>query len=273
MSFPSFLTWCIAFGVVDIIVVITNILTLAVFFTNKRLFKKRQNQFFVSLAISDIMVGLAVIPLYTRQLACWWMGAENNKLRDKMFIAMDIFFGYASIFTLVAIALDRVRGAVSFPLHHNGAPKTVNRAMIASGWVLSALMVLAHHFSPRKEAFIYLLLFSISLSLLVICVSYLLVWRARLKVSPIKHSLRTTAFLQERRLAKLAFLITVIFVFTWLPFHILNFFFYFCKSPNCRPSTELAFFSKLLHYSNSFLNPVIYSYRNTQFRRNLKRLF
>lgn len=275
LGFSSFLIWCIAFGAVDIVVVTTNILALLVFYSNKCLLRKRHNQFLILLAISDIMVGLVVMPLYIYELISWWVNG-HQVLRNSVFEAyraMDILSGFASIFTLAIIAADRVY-AIVFPFYHKVPPKGVYPSMIASVWVLTGLLVV-YYFLSRvdilpKEAFIYLLLLSISLSLLVICISYLMVW-VRVKCFKIAHGLRGAPF-RERRLAELLFLITVIFICTWLPFHVLNFIFHFCKSPNCHPSSvSVVYFSKLLHYSNSFLNPVVYCYRNSEFRRCLKR--
>jgi len=276
MGFSSFLIWCIAFAIVDITVVITNVLAILVFYSNKCLLRKRHNQFLILLAISDIMVGLIVIPLYIYQLISWWLNGYQVQRNNvfEAFTAMDILSGFASIFTLAVIAADRVY-AIVFPFYHKVPPKGVYPSMMASVWVLSGLLV-AYYFLARvdilpKEAFIYLLLFSILFSLLVICISYLLVW-ARVKCFKITHGLKGAPF-RERRLAELVFLITVIFVCTWLPFHVLNFIFHFCKSPTCQPSSvSIVYFSKLLHYSNSFLNPVVYCYRNSEFRRCLKRL-
>lgn len=273
MEFSSLVLWCFAFGIVDIIVIIANFITILVFFSSKYLLRKRHNHFLILLAISDTIVGIVVMPLYIYQLVSWWTN-EHNVLRNAVsdiFTSMDILSGFASIFTLAVIAADRVY-AIVFPFYHKVPPKGVYPCMIASVWVLAGLLVVDYFLSRidilPKEVFIYLLLISISLSLLVICTSYLLVW-ARVRCFAISHGLRGAPF-RERRLAELLFLITVIFVFTWLPFHVLNFIFHFC--PKCQPSPKLVYFSKLLHYSNSFFNPIIYSYRNVEFRQCLKRL-
>lgn len=276
MGLSSFLLWCTAFGTVNIIVVLTNVLELLVFYSNKFLLRKRHNQFLIMLAVSDIMVGVIVMPLYIYQLISWWVNGhevlQNSVL--EVFRAMDIFSGFASILTLVMIAADRIY-AIVFPLYHKVPPRGVYPSMIASVWILSGLVMVYYFLSKLEilpqEAFIYLLLLSISLSLLVICISYLLVW-VRVKCFTIAHGVKGAPF-RERRLAELLFLITVIFICTWLPFHVLNFIFHFCKSPSCHPpSVSVVYFSKLLHYSNSFLNPVVYCYRNSEFRRCLKRL-
>lgn len=276
MELSSFLMWCIAFGVVDIIIIVTNIVALVVFYSNKSLLKKRHNQFLVVLAISDIMVGIIVMPLYIYQLISWWLNGHQIVINAlfEAFRVMDIVSGFASIFTLVMIAADRVY-AIVFPFYHQVPPKGVYPCMIASVWVLSGLLVL-YYFLSRvdilpNEAFVYLLLLSISVSLLAICISYLLVW-IRVRCFKISHGIKGARF-RERRLAELLFMITVVFICTWLPFHVLNFIFHFCKSPSCHPSSvSVVYVSKLLHYSNSFLNPVVYCYRNNEFRRYLKRL-
>ena len=276
MGISSLIMWCSAFGIVDILVVGANVVALLVFNSSRRLLKKRHNQFLIVLAISDIMVGLTVIPLYVYHLISWWLESRpllGNALRD-VFNAVDILSGFASIFTLAAIAADRVY-AIVFPFYHKVPPRGVYPSMIASVWMLSGLLVVYYFLSRIDvlpiEAFIYLLLCSISFSLLVICVSYLLVW-ARVKCFKISHGLKGTPF-RERRLAELLFLLTVIFICTWLPFHVVNFIFHFCKPSNCRPPpVSLVYFSKLLHYSNSFLNPIVYCYRNSEFRRCLKKL-
>ena len=275
MTFSSLVMWCIAFSALNVIIVTLNVLTLLVFFTSKRLLRKRLNHFLVLLAITDMIVGLVVIPLYIYQLVSWWEN-DHHVLRNalfNLFTAMDILCGFASIFTLVVIAGDRVY-AICLPLSHKVAPKGLYWFMMSLVWILPGLLVMYYILSTfnlvPKKVFIYLFFCSISVSLLVICVSYVLVW-LRVKCFKISHRLKGPCF-REKRLAEMLFLVTLVFTFTWLPFHVLNFIFYFCSSQVCQPSSSLVQFSKLLHYSNSFLNPIIYSYRNSEFRKGFKML-
>ena len=82
------------------------------------------------------------------------------------------------------------------------------------------------------------------------------------------------ASLREKRIAEMLFMITIVFIFTWLPFHVLNFLFHFCKfRSSCYPSSvSIVYLSKLLHYSNTFLNPLVYSFKSSEFRMRLKRI-
>lgn len=276
MDFSLLLVWCIAFGIVDIIVIIMNILVLLVFSSNRSLFKKRHNQFLIVLALTDIIVGTVVMPLYMYQLISWWLN-RLHVLRDtafEAFSAMDILSGFASIFTLAVIAADRVY-AILFPFYHKVPPKGVYPSMLASIWVFSGLLVVYYFLSSSNilpiSAFTYLLLLSITISLLVICISYTLVW-CRVKCFKFGHMTRS-ASLREKRLAEMLFMITIVFICTWLPFHVLNFLFHFCKfRPSCYPSSvSIVYLSKLLHYSNSFLNPLVYSFKSGEFRMCFKR--
>ncbi|XP_074618847.1 galanin receptor 2b-like [Acropora palmata] len=277
MDFSLLLVWCIAFGVVAIIVIVMNILVLLVFSSNRSLFEKRHNQFLIVLALTDIIVGTVVIPLYIYQLISWWLNGLQV-LRDivfEAFNAMDILSGFASIFTLAMIAADRVY-AILFPFYHRVPPKGVYPSMLASVWVFSGLLVVYYFLSSNNilpiRAFTYLFLLSITISLLVICISYTLVW-SRVKCFKLAHMTRG-ASLREKRIAEMLFMITIVFIFTWLPFHVLNFLFHFCKfRSSCYPSSvSIVYLSKLLHYSNTFLNPLVYSFKSSEFRMRLKRI-
>lgn len=277
IDFSSLLVWCISFGVVAIIVVVMNILVLLVFSSNRSLFKKRHNRFLIVLALTDIIVGTVVIPLYIYQLISWWLNGLQV-LRDivfEAFNATDILSGFASIFTLAVIAADRVY-AILFPFYHKVPPKGVYPSMLASVWVFSGLLVVYYLLSSNNilpiRAFAYLLLLSITISLLVICISYAMVW-SRVKCFKLAHMTRG-ASLREKRIAEMLFMITIVFIFTWLPFHVLNFLFHFCKfRPSCYPSSvSIVYLSKLLNYSNSFLNPLVYSFKSSEFRMCFKRI-
>ena len=255
MDFSLLLVWCIAFGVVAIIVIVMNILVLLVFSSNRSLFEKRHNQFLIVLALTDIIVGTVVISLYIYQLISWWLNGLHV-LRDivfKAFNAMDILSGFASIFTSCDLAADRVY-AILFPFYHRVSPKGVYPSMLASVWVFSGLLVVYYFLSSNNilpiRAFTYLLLLSITISLLVICISYTMVW-SRVKCFKLPHITRG-ASLREKRIAEMLFMITIVFIFTWLPFHVLNFLFHFCKfRSSCYPSSvSIVYLSKLLHYSN-----------------------
>ena len=156
-----------------------------------------------------------MIPLYIYQLISWWLNGLHV-LRDivfKAFNAMDILSGFASIFTSCDLAADRVY-AILFPFYHRVSPKGVYPSMLASVWVFSGLLVVYYFLSSNNilpiRAFTYLLLLSITISLLVICISYTMVW-SRVKCFKLPHITRG-ASLREKRIAEMLFMITIVFI-------------------------------------------------------------
>ena len=70
----------------------------------------------------------------------------------------------------------------------------------------------------------------------------------------------------EKKLAIALSLVTGIFMFTWMPFEVVIIIVHFCKQCN-HPSNRLVYVIKLLQYSNSFVNTLVYSFRMQEFRR------
>jgi hypothetical protein len=79
----------------------------------------------------------------------------------------------------------------------------------------------------------------------------------------------------EKKLAVTLFIVTAVFIVTWLPFQIINVIVFICGIKYrvyCIPPINVIFFCKLLNYSNSFINPVVYSMRLPDFRFALKKI-
>ena len=78
----------------------------------------------------------------------------------------------------------------------------------------------------------------------------------------------------ERTTAKTVLIVTGLFVLSWLPFFTLSVLFIFWPGylPRGTNLMHLVDFVKLLHYSNSAINPLVYTYRIPQVRRTLMRI-
>ena len=77
---------------------------------------------------------------------------------------------------------------------------------------------------------------------------------------------------QDKRLAILLFIVTVVFGLTWMPFQIINILAFFCY-PCRKMSIDGVNFAKFLHYGNSCVNPIIYSFLVPEFRKTVASIF
>ncbi|EDO45964.1 predicted protein [Nematostella vectensis] len=79
----------------------------------------------------------------------------------------------------------------------------------------------------------------------------------------------------DRKLAVTLFIVTAVYIITWLPFQIVNMVVFFACSRvfpcSIMPAANVVYFCKLLNFSNSFINPVVYSLRLPDFRVALRK--
>ncbi|XP_020278898.1 octopamine receptor Oamb [Pseudomyrmex gracilis] len=124
----------IVLALVNVSVVIGNVLVILAVYSNSKL-RNVTNMFIVSLAVADLMVGVAVLPFS----AAWevfkvWIYGD---LWCSVWLAVDVWMCTASILNLCAISLDRYL-AVTRPVSYPQLMSTKRaRLLIAIVWVLS----------------------------------------------------------------------------------------------------------------------------------------
>ena len=272
ISYKSLLGWAIAYAVVAVAVMVGNSLTIAAFSTNRKLANARTNYFLVSLGVADFMVGACSIPMYVAEMLFYYFQENDISVRfNEIYLPIDAFMGFASIFALVAIALDRAY-SVFRPHKHKAITKATYLCEIALVWFLAACVAslrLISNFTSKhllRNTFNYSMIVCIFTSLILISLAYAMIWhRVRNPVN--MHHRNTTA--QEKKLAVTLSIITLVFVLTWVPFYIMNIIIMFCSS--CYV-LQLVYFAKFLHYSNSFANFVIYALKIREFRKTVVKI-
>lgn len=272
------IAWCVSYGIVAVLTVTGNALTIAVF-SNKKLPRKFGGYFLINLAVADLMVGALALPMYIYIVYAFSYSPINRILMvfQEVHIMVDVFTGLASVFTLASIALERLYG-VLYPIRYRWKDKTSYFKAITAVWVISTTASIAYMLSARnllfilpEATFIYYLTVLSVLSVFVICAAYMTVsFRVHLWN---KTKLEMCISKQEKRLATALFIVTVVFVLTWTPFHVMNILVNFTKSFLHRIPVDLVFFGKLLHYGNSLANPAIYSLKIPEFRIAVRHMF
>ena len=270
--YPSLLGWAISYAVVAVAVMAGNSLTIAAFSINRKLANARTNYFLVSLGVADFMVGACSIPMFSAELLFFYFQENETSIHfNEIYLPIDAFMGFASIFALVAIALDRAY-SVFRPHEHKTITKATYLCEIALVWFLAACVAslrLISNFTSKdllRNIFNYFIMIGIFTSLIIISLAYAMIWH-RIR-NPLKLQHRNTTA-QEKKLAVTISIITLVFVLTWVPFYIMNIIIMFCNS--CYV-LQLVYFAKFLHYSNSFANFVIYALKIREFRKTVVRI-
>ena len=232
----------------------------------KRRLRKRTHFLLISLAVADLLVGLIPVPLFI-------MNQANVLLHTAYW---------------VYLCVDMITGLSSIGLHPDGYfPGKTPRHCSPSSPSTTHLTQLCDCHSNPMDLLPYcdfsslfpvitsiqassVIIISLSTPLLITCISYCIIWRKQSSRIPNDTQARKNVHLNRTLL-----LITAIFVLSWLPFQVLAAVLNFCIS--CRRLNKtliiLVYVIKLLHYSNSFMNFLVYCFRMSDYRKALSRMF
>lgn len=271
------ITWCVTYATVAVAIILNNVAAILAF-TRSRLLRRFGNFFLVNLAIADLMVGTIALPMYIHLIynTSFVTNYDSQNAEVKSFqavhIAFDVFSGMASVFTLTVISMERVY-AIYFPLRYRSLSRAAYCIILAGVWLvagaLSGMWMLTILEVIHRSFFAYSLALLSFASLMVMVGAYAALW---LKVKLwTRHQDRDLGH-KERNLANAIALVTVIFLLTWAPFHIMNILINFKASMFDGFPHQVIYLAKFLHYSNSFVNPIIYCFKMSEFRRALKNL-
>ena len=271
-------TWFVLFSCLSLLTIIGNSLSIAVFLNSSRLRRMRTSILLMNLAVADLLVGAVVVPMFMVYLWPLCALARDPKFKSAH-VAVDLLTGFASLFSLPFIGVERMF-SVFWPHRHRVIGKLPYAAAVFFCWLLSSLQVLLHLLKTHKiiefGVFYYTIMCALSVVLVVMLAAYTAVWykvRARQKELQARHRRYSDLSMEhEQKLVLTVAIVTSVFCVTWLPFHFLNIAVFYCVP--CRKKMELnaILAIKLLQYSNSFMNLIIYSFRLPEFRRTLCRV-
>ena len=248
--------WRLCFGLLATLIVAGNILIIWMFFKLRR--RKRSSFLLIGLGVADLLVGGLAIPLFIAAF-------ESASITTwRVFNIVDMFTSTSSIYTLAVISLERMF-AIGWPLRHRTANFRVYICAISIPWIIAAIFTVltdVYVYIIKRYSVIYLLVFFPATPLLVMCVAYFVIWRKQ-KSSICNHVIR------EAKLANTLFFITGASVFTWLPFQILILLVNLQITANFSHLQMTIFIIRVLQYSNSFVNVIIYPLRIPEFKNCL----
>lgn len=264
MTSERWLPWCLVFVLIAILIICFNVLTIIVL-TRAKPLHSHIRSLITSLAVADLTVGLLTLPLYVYHIAASYNGVELTIYR-----MLDVFTGYASIFFLVAIAVERLV-AVAWPLKHENTKQKTYIFAIAVVWFLAAflglLMVLKTLRVITLTAFYIPMIGSFFASIVALSGCYSVLWCVASAGQVTRNQAGGEPRSFDKQLGVTLLLVTVLFIAMWLPFQVLNILHYYNVQCGAHCNYELVNFFKLLHYGNSLVNPIVYSVRVPGFKK------
>ena len=222
----------------------------------------------LSLAVSDLGVGLLVEPFYVGLLVKWLQQDSSNHATCTAFFLIVGLFSCASFVGVMALCVDRFL-AIHLHLRYQElvTPKRVN-VLVISIWVSSALLSLIKLLIPMTIAY---LVFAIT-GILCLLVSgllflkiYLTVQRHRNQIQALQAYTQIANTARLRKSAVETFYIYLVFLKCYLP----NFCSFAIMAVSKFSSGVKVFVisSITLIFLNSSLNPVVYCWKMRHIRR------
>lgn len=203
---------------------------------------------------------------------------SNSHTHDRFILAaFQSTFTFASVFFLVLIPLERAYALV-WPLRHRVASIKGYIYVVVFVWVagvsVGGFSSLAVYDMIDLVRWIVSFSSIIALGLMAICGSYLAI-RTRLQCNinvfaeDTVHN-RQNSQEQIKKLSRTLFIVIFTSLVCWFPGVVIYCIRYLCSE--CLPSLVTRVFN-MLRLANSLVNPIIYCFRMSMFRKTLKRIF
>lgn len=218
----------------------------------------------LSLAVSDVGVGLIVQPFYSTLLVFWLQRRKPGCISYRVFFVAVSLFAISSFFGVVAVSIERFL-AINLHLRYQQVVthKRVAAVVIAL-WILSGFLTLLTVWFPHDSSVIVIAVGTVCLFITTVIYVriYLVLRRHRIQIQQALQVQRSASrdmanFANLRKSAVGVFYVYVVFMVCYLP-RAVNLFIIVISS---NPSTAMkgfSFFAWTLMLLNSSVNPVIY---------------
>ncbi|XP_048190233.1 histamine H2 receptor isoform X2 [Perognathus longimembris pacificus] len=288
-STPFKVALSVVLTVLILITVAGNVVVCLAVSLNRRL-QNLTNCFIVSLAITDLLLGLLVLPFSAvYQLSCRW---SFGRVLCNIYTSLDVMLCTASILNLFMISLDRYC-AVTDPLRYSVLVTPVRVAVsLVFIWVISITLSFLsihlgwnsrhdhgrHNHTPAEckvqvnpEYGLVDSLVTFYLPLLVMCITYYRIFKiARDQAKRINHlSTWKVATVREHKATVTLAAVLGAFIVCWFPYFTV----FVYRGYNGDINQVIEAIVLWLGYANSALNPILYAALNRDFRTAYQRLF
>ena len=276
---PVLVANCVLNSFLSYTTIILNIVTIHAI-RKTALLPKPLRTLLLSLAASDVGVGLLAQPLYISSLVCSLKRKRIDCISDEGLLAVIIFFCTSSLFSVVTISLDRF---LAVHLHLRYQELVTHKRVIAaviSIWLLSAIISSSVFWNPLRVSLRVIELVVVTVCLILVVIVY---WRIYIVLKRHKNQIQSlqiqevqqgvqngdlSNFLKLRKSALGTFYVCILFFICYLPFYILSFI-RLVYPLSLISFYEASLYTTTLFFLNSSLNPVIYCWKMGPIRRTL----
>ncbi|KAL0871574.1 hypothetical protein ABMA27_004107 [Loxostege sticticalis] len=278
----NFWAWSIIDGALMVLIVSGNTLTILAVTLSRRLSSLVSNQFVLNLAISDLMVGLT-LPYHL----VFYLDSSVGKIKWSclMRFILIILACLASIYNIIAIAVDRYI-AIVHPLHYSRyMTKVVTRVLMSATWSIALCISCIPMFwndwhdgvtcemnmvVPKRYTTLVLAPM-FSLIWLVMFILYWRIWReATCHARRMRANTCCPTGANDWKSIQVVLLVLGSFSICWMPFVVVA----CAQTQPIRPlhNPILYRLTSSLAMSNSGINPLIYAWKNAGFRAAFAKL-
>ncbi|XP_031569468.1 octopamine receptor 1-like [Actinia tenebrosa] len=269
--------------------------------------RRVSNMFIVSLAVSDLLVALASLPLRIDQ-SVHNMNWCSSTATCVFWVSTDGIWSAASICNLVIISIDRFLAITKPFAYQEKMTKTVCLGLITFVWVYAVTWGLlsliywsngeepawtgvfstGEHYCQKNDRFYYTatFVFAIFIPLVIIIITYASIFKVALMQAKMLASQDPTRrghrrSVRELKATKTIAIVIGVFVVCWLPAFVIITISLWCSPNDCfsgfakYPAFSLAIripFVFVLPILNSSVNPIIYAVYNKEFRDAFRKM-
>ena len=278
-SSPECIIWFAAFLAVAVAIVTVNLLSIILFIKNSNL-RTRGMHLVINLTVVDILVGghfainLLLINTYIECKTVVIVRIPREGYMINWFLLY--WFLLTSLTNMAVISLERMH-ATFRPFRHRVIKKWVYGVTISVVWVLAGMISTAismvQLFDKEWSHTQFLWQSYCLLCLFVICACYAsVIVKICCGARPQHHG----AARRQRKLTVTLLIMTIVSLLLWIPYAIATFVFHTTDSIRSLSYTKIMRLNLsllLLFYTNSFVNPVVYTIRMPEYRKALLLLF
>ena len=276
---PVLVANCVFNGFLCYTTIILNIVTIHAI-RKTTLLPKPLRTLLLSLAASDVGVGLLVQPLYISTLVSRLNKKRIDCISYKKLLAAINFFCTSSLFNVVTISVDRF---LAVHLHLRYQELVTHRRVIAaviSIWLFSTIISSSVFYDSLLIISQVVWFVNITVCLILVVIVY---WRIYIVLKRHKNQIRglqiqevqqgvqngdLSNFLKLQKSALGTFYVCVVFMICYLPSYILSFLL-LARLLSPISLYEALLSATTLFFLNSSLNPVIYCWKMGPIRRTL----